>query len=151
MTYQDQLAEQSDSLQRDIASRILKDVNRKKRVIILIPGTAMVAVDYPKISISSPDDILRVGTQLSQTGLALCQCEGQLIMVIERFAQIIGARIYGLTDLPDLSISPSDQLMMNSYEPVSYHELPLILAHVLSTATNQPEAGPLSFEDVKHG
>lgn len=151
MTYEDQLEQQADAVNRDVASRILRDINRKKRVIILIPGTATVTVDYPKISLAAADDLLRVGTQLSSTGLALCQAEGAMIMVLERFAQLIGARIYGLTDLPDLSMIPTDQLVMNSYEPVSYHEIPTVLDHVKTTSTKPESEETLTFVEHQHG
>lgn len=144
--YAKQLEEQADSFNPDIASRILKDINRKTRVIILIPGTATVSVDYPKVTLAASDDLLRVAIELSRTGLALVQAEGSLIPTLEQFSQLLQTRIYGLTDLPDLSIKPTDQLLLNKYEPISYHSLPTVLDHIKALETMAGSAPVLTLD-----
>lgn len=151
MTDQEQRQDQMDSMNQDIASRILKDVNRKTRVIILIPGAASTTVDFPKITLAANDDLLRVAESLSRHGLALVQAEGTLIPTLEQFAQLTLARIYGLTDLPDLSITPTDQLLTNKYEPLSYHDLATVLEHVKSLSANKDAGHTLSFDEVPNG
>lgn len=151
MTNQEQRQDQMDSMTQDIASRILKDINRKTRVIILIPGAASTTVDFPKVTLAANDDLLRVAEGLSRHGLALVQAEGAMIPTLEQFAQLTLARIYGLTDLPDLAITPTDQLLTNKYEPLSYHDLATVLEHVKSLSTNRETAGPLSFDEASNG
>lgn len=149
MTYtSEDLQQQADSTSNDIASRILRDVNRKTRVIVLIPGTASVSVNYPKVTLSTEDDLLRVAVELSKSGLTLVQAEGPLISTLDQFAQLLKARIYGLTDLPDLSISPTDQLMLNRYEPLSYFSLPTVLDHVKSLTAVPDGVASLVFDEA---
>lgn len=143
--------EQMDSQIPDIASRILKDINRKTRVIILIPGSALTTVDFPKVTLAANDDLLRVSESLSRHGVALVQAEGAMIPVLEQFSQLLTARIYGLTDLPDLSVSPTDQLLTNKYEPLSYHDLALVLDHVKTLTATESAAPVLLFDESRNG
>lgn len=151
MTYTEQTAAQSDALSSDISSRILRDVNRKQRVIVLIPGTATVSLDYPKITVTAEDDLLRVASELYNTGLCLVQAEGSMIVTLENFSQIIRTRIYALTDLPDLSIMPVDQMLLNKHEQLSYHQLPLVLDHLRAMGTSSERPQHVKFDEVNDG
>lgn len=151
MTYEEQTASQSDALSSDISSRILRDVNRKQRVIVLMPGTATVSLDYPKITVTAEDDLLRVGNELLNVGLCLVQAEGSMIITLENFAQLVHVRIYALTDLPDLSILPVDQMLLNKYEQLSYHQLPLVLDHLRAMGANPEQAQHIKFDEVNYG
>lgn len=151
MTYEEQSASQADALSTDISSRILRDVNRKQRVIVLIPGTATVTVDYPKITVTAEDDLLRVAAELLSSSLCLVQAEGSSIVLVENFAQIVHARIYALTDLPDLSIMPVDQMLLNKHEQLSYHQLPTLLDHLRVMNANGDQASPIKFDEVSNG
>lgn len=151
MKYEEQLAAQSDALSLDVSSRILRDVNRKKRVIVLIPGTATVSLDYPKITASTEDDLLRVACGLQNVGLCLVQAEGSMIITVETFSQLISARIYALTDLPDLSVMPADQMLFNKYEQLSYHELPLVLDHLRAMSAVPTQNAHIKFDEVNDG
>ena len=151
MTYEEQSASQADALSTDISSRILKDVNRKQRVIVLIPGTATVTVDYPKITVTTEDDLLRVAAELLTSGLCLVQAEGSSIITVENFAQIVHARIYALTDLPDLSILPVDQMLLNKHEQLSYHQLPTLLDHLRVMNANSEQTSTIKFDEVGNG
>lgn len=149
MTDEDQRQAQMDSMGQDIASRILKDINRKTRVIILIPGSASATTQYPKIDLAANDDLLRVADQLLRHGLSLVQTRGVMLPVLDQFSQLIESRIYTLTDLPDLDIDPTDQLLTNRYEPLSYHDLGIVIEHVEAMNSKPESANLLTFDGAQ--
>lgn len=136
--------EQQDALTQTAPSRILRDINRKKRVILVIVGEASVTVSHPKITLADHDDLIRVACELSQLSIAVVQASSEMIVPLHTFAELVRARIYAVTDLPDLQVHPTDQLLLNRYEPVSYHELGMVFDHMKTADENTGE-----FDEVR--
>lgn len=128
--------DQQDQPGQNTPSRILRDLNRKRRVILVIVGDASVTLTHPKITLSEHDDLIRVATALSSTGLAVVQTSSEMLMPLHTFAELLHVRIYAVTDLPDLQVHPTDQLLLNRYEPVSYHELGMVFEHINDQLSN---------------
>lgn len=136
--------EQQDALTQTAPSRILRDINRKKRVILMIVGEASVTVSHPKITLSDHDDLIRVACELHELSICVVQSSSEMIVPLHTFAELVRARIYAVTDLPDLQVHPTDQLLLNRYEPVSYHELGMVFDHMKAVDDNTGE-----FDEVK--
>lgn len=137
--------EQEEALNSNAPSRILRDINRKKRVILVIVGDASIHVSHPKITLSDPDDLLRVAVELSRHSLAVVQVSSDMLIPLHSFSEIVRARIYAITDLPDLQVHPTDQLLLNRYEPVSYHELAMVFDHLKEMQNNLEEIDVLKL------
>lgn len=138
----------ADALNRDIPSRIIRDIVRKTPVIILIPGEASISLDTPKFTVTDRPDLLRVARQLDHLMLAIVQAKEEMIVVLDQFATLVGARIYTLTDLPDLSILSTDRLITNRYEVLSYHYLPEIVKHLQTISADASGLEkPVEFSD----
>lgn len=150
--YSRKLDEQHDAMLKDVSSRILRDVNRKTRAIILIPGTAQITLRSPKVSVAGSDDLLRVAVALQHSGLVVVQAIGPELTLVDHFAQLIGARIYRLADLPGLESTPADQMLSNKYDVLPYPELETVLAHV--EAFQERQSNSLVFDEnlgAQHG
>lgn len=122
--------QQQDALGQTTPSRILRDINRKKRVILVIVGDASVTVSHPKITLADHDDLIRVAVELNKLSICVVQASSDMLMPLHSFAELVRARIYAVTDLPDLQVHPTDQLLLNRYEPVSYHDLGTVFEHM---------------------
>lgn len=137
-------SEQQDALNQSAPSRILRDINRKKRIILVIVGDASVTVNHPKVTLSDPDDLIRVACELNKLSLCVVQSSSDMLMPLHSFAELVRARIYAVTDLPDLQVHPTDQMLLNRYEPVSYHDLGMVFEHI-----KQVDEQTADFDEVK--
>lgn len=137
-------SEQQDALSQPAASRILRDINRKKRVILVIVGDASVTVSHPKVTLSDHDDLIRVACELNKLSICVVQVSSEMLVPLHTFSELVRARIYAVTDLPDLQVHPTDQLLLNRYEPVSYHDLGMVFDHMKTVDENTAD-----FDEVK--
>lgn len=137
--------EQLDPTNSNTPSRVLRDIMRKKQVILVIVGQASVTITHPKITLSDPRDLLRIAVELEKDGLAVVQASSEMLVPLHSLSELVHARIYAVTDLPDLEVHPTDQLLLNRYEAVSYHDLGMVFDHIKEMNANTADIEELDF------
>lgn len=137
--------EQLDPTNSSTPSRVLRDIMRKKQVILVIVGQASVTITHSKITLSDPRDLLRIAVELEKDGLAVVQASSEMLVPLHSLSELVHARIYAVTDLPDLEVHPTDQLLLNRYEAVSYHDLGMVFDHIKEMNANTADIEELDF------
>lgn len=100
------------------ARRFLKDTLRESDVIVVLIGETSFAFDPALhiVQVNVERDLLRVAVNLMEKKICVAQVTSETYMHLEQLSSIVHARLYLLVDVPDLSQSPQEKMLVSSLQ-----------------------------------
>lgn len=100
------------------ARRFLKDTLRESDVIVVLIGETSFAFDpsLQIVQVNVPRDLLRVAGNLMERKVCVAQVTAETYMLLEQLAGVVHARLYLLVDVPDLTQTPQEKMLVSALQ-----------------------------------
>lgn len=109
--------------------RIFKDHAREAKIIVIFVGET--TYDLAMLPLSTGGDFIKLAAEFVDSTIVLCHVDYEALPTLDQFAQIIGARIYALDDVPDTTMNPTQMIQFGAYRNrVSLDDYTLVMSGV---------------------